>query len=81
MAISTISTKGQITLPGEMRRKLNIKPKDRVMLKIEGDSIVIKKAPDFFELQGFLGPAKSAEEESMQMRKAVARHRTGRTNE
>jgi AbrB family looped-hinge helix DNA binding protein len=81
VAISTISTKGQITLPAEMRRKLKIKPKDRVILEMAGDSILIKKAHDFFELEGFLGPAKSAEEEREQMQRAVARHRSGGDNE
>lgn len=81
MTISTISTKGQITLPADMRRKLKIKPKDRVILEVEGDSILIKKANDFFELEGFLGPAKSAEEERKQMQNAVAKHRSGGVNE
>ena len=81
MAVSTISTKGQITLPADMRRKLKIKPKDRVVLEMAGDAILIKKAEDFFELQGFLGPAKSAEEEERQRQSAVARHRLGGRNE
>lgn len=81
MAISTISTKGQITLPAEMRRKLGIKPQDRVILELEGESILIKKAKDFFTLKGFLGPALSAEEEQQQMQNAVARHRSGGINE
>ena len=81
MTISTISTKGQITLPAEMRRKLKIRPKDRVILEIAGDSILIKKAHDFFELEGFLGPAKPAEEERKQMQHAIAKHGDSGDNE
>lgn len=81
MTVSTISTKGQITLPADMRRKLKIKPKDRVVLEMTGDAILIKKVPDFFELEGFLGPAKSFEEERKEMKNAVARHRSGNRNE
>ena len=77
MAISTISTKGQITLPAEMRRKLGVKPHDRVVLEVEDDAILIRKAHDFFELEGFLGQAKSAEEERAAMKKAAAGRRTG----
>ena len=31
---SSVSPKGQITLPIEMRRELGIKPKDRVLIEI-----------------------------------------------
>ncbi|MBU2548698.1 MAG: AbrB/MazE/SpoVT family DNA-binding domain-containing protein [Proteobacteria bacterium] len=81
MAISTVSTKGQITLPAEMRRKLGVKPQDRIILEMEGDAILITKAHDFFELEGFLGPAKPPEEERDQMQRAVARHRAGGVDE
>ena len=77
MPISTVSTKGQITLPAEMRRRLKIKPGDRIILEKAGDSILIKKANDFFELEGFLGPAQSAVEERKKMQNAVAKHRAG----
>ena len=61
MPMSTISSKGQITLPAALRRKLGIKAHDRVSVEIERDGILIKPTIDFFSLRGFLGkgPSKS----------------------
>ena len=55
MPVSTLSTKGQITLPISFRRKLGIKPHDRVVIELEEQGILIKPAPDLFALKGFLG--------------------------
>ncbi|NQT53333.1 AbrB/MazE/SpoVT family DNA-binding domain-containing protein [bacterium] len=77
MSYATVSSKGQITLPAKMRRALGIKEHDRVCIEAEEDSIVIHRAPDFFELKGFLGPARSAEEEREAMMEAVSRHVLG----
>ena len=74
MAISTISEKGQITLPAKMRRQLKLKPRDSVTIETVGDSIVVKRAVDFFELKGFLGDALPAEVERKRMHGAVSRH-------
>lgn len=32
--VSTVTQKGQITIPGELRRSLGIKPKDRVSFEL-----------------------------------------------
>jgi AbrB family looped-hinge helix DNA binding protein len=69
MQVATISSKGQVTLPAQMRKKLNIKPKDRLVLETVDDTIVIKRAPDLFELEGFLGKSVGERKE----REAVAR--------
>jgi AbrB family looped-hinge helix DNA binding protein len=77
MPVSTISAKGQITLPISFRRKLGIKPHDRLVMELEGDGIRVKRAPDFFELEGFLGKALPRKEEERRARKAVAAHVKG----
>ncbi len=74
MAISIISEKGQITLPAKMRRHLRLKPRDAVTIETVGDTIVIKRAVDFFELKGFLGNALPAEIERGRMHGTVADH-------
>ena len=76
MPISTISTKGQITLPARIRKQLGIKPRDRVAIDVVEDAIVIKRAVNIFELRGFLGKALPADEERKRMQKAGARHVT-----
>lgn len=77
MPVSTISTKGQITLPASLRRKLGIGPHDRVLIELADDAIIIKPAFDLFELEGFLGKALPTAEEKKRMGKAVSAHVRG----
>jgi len=74
MATSTISSKGQITLPARMRRQLKLKPQDAVTIETVGDAIVIKRATNFFELKGFLGKALPADVENQRTLSAVSSH-------
>jgi AbrB family looped-hinge helix DNA binding protein len=41
---SSVSPKGQITLPVEVRRRLGIKAKDKVVITVDGDDIRIVPA-------------------------------------
>ena len=45
MATATLSSKSQLVLPAEVRRKLGFKPGDRLIVEVEGDHAVIRKAP------------------------------------
>jgi len=74
VAISTVSSKGQVTLPARMRRQLKLKPQDAVTIETIGDAIVIRRATEFLELKGFLGDALPAEVEKQGMLSAVLRH-------
>jgi antitoxin PrlF len=38
---TTVTTKGQVTIPVEIRQLLGIKPKDRVRFDINGDGSVV----------------------------------------
>jgi AbrB family looped-hinge helix DNA binding protein len=38
---SSVSPKGQITLPQEIRRRLGVKPRDRVTIRLDGDEIKV----------------------------------------
>lgn len=42
--LSSVSPKGQITLPIEMRRQLGVKPKDKVIMRLEGDHVAVRSA-------------------------------------
>lgn len=74
MSITTISTKGQITLPVRFRRKLGLKPGDRVVMDESDDQLIIRKPLDIFKFKGFLGKALPAEKERKLMDKGVADH-------
>ncbi|MGH2560942.1 MAG: AbrB/MazE/SpoVT family DNA-binding domain-containing protein [Thermomicrobiales bacterium] len=41
---SSVSPKGQVTIPLEIRKRLDIKPKDRVIFRLDGDTIRIESA-------------------------------------
>lgn len=49
MQISTITTKGQATIPVAVRRALQLKAGDRVQFQQEGDRFFIKPAPSRIE--------------------------------
>jgi len=78
MATGTISTKGQITLPAALRRKLGVRAHDRVVIEGTNEAIVIRRAADFLELKGAFGMALPREKERREMQRAVAARNTGR---
>jgi antitoxin PrlF len=57
---SPISSKGQVTVPLEIRKRLGVGAGDRIEFVIEGDQTLIRPSrdnPDPFEKQmGILGP-------------------------
>jgi antitoxin PrlF len=55
---SSVSPKGQITVPAEIRRKLGVKPKDKVTLRLEGDGVTIR--PASFTLRQVFGSVEPA---------------------
>lgn len=40
-ALTTITSKSQITIPKEVREKLNLRPKDRLLVTVQGDRIIM----------------------------------------
>jgi len=49
-AVGSVSTKGQVTLPAEMRALLGLRPGDKVRMVLEDQTIVVKRAEyDTFE--------------------------------
>jgi AbrB family looped-hinge helix DNA binding protein len=45
MPTATLSSKSQLVLPAEIRRKLGIHPGDLLVVELEGDHAVIRKTP------------------------------------
>jgi AbrB family looped-hinge helix DNA binding protein len=52
MALLTISSKGQVTIPAKIRAHLGINTKDKVQILIRDDEIILKPAKSFRELRG-----------------------------
>jgi AbrB family looped-hinge helix DNA binding protein len=42
--LSSVSPKGQITIPIEIRRHLGVRPKDKVVITLDGDEVKIALA-------------------------------------
>jgi len=61
--IGTVSTKGQVTIPKDIRRALRIRPGDKVLFDMEGgDRAVVRKAEParLLEILDRLGPAEES---------------------
>ena len=43
MATATLSSKSQIVVPAEIRRRLHLKPGDRVVLEVDGEQVIMRK--------------------------------------
>lgn len=53
---STITAKGQITIPKRIREFLHVKPKDKVAFEIENDEVRMKPAMDVESAFGIIRP-------------------------
>ena len=51
-ATSTITQKGQVTIPLFIRESLDLTPKQKVVFIKEKDHVIIKRARDFLEFAG-----------------------------
>lgn len=53
---ATLSSKGQVTIPKEMRDALNLQPGDQLVYSlVDGEIVITPKNIDFKDLAGFLG--------------------------
>jgi AbrB family looped-hinge helix DNA binding protein len=46
MAVTTVTSKGQVTIPSEVRRALDIRAGDHLIMTVDGDSIVVTPVPN-----------------------------------
>ena len=42
---TTVTVKGQVTIPVEIRARLGLKPRDKVRFELNGDTATLRKAP------------------------------------
>jgi AbrB family looped-hinge helix DNA binding protein len=75
MPTSTLTTKGQITLPKQVREKLHLQPGDRVDFVVEADGEIRVRASrtDVRELKGLLHQPGRKSVSLEEMAAAVAR--------
>jgi len=57
--LSTITSKGQITIPAEVREHLGLKPKDKIAFIIEDEGTVHVAAPRYPDIASLRGKAGS----------------------
>ncbi len=76
MHTTTMTQKGQVTIPRTVRRALNLKPRDRVLITLEGDRAVIipLRRRSLSQLQGVL-PATVPFPGHSQIREEIGRQR------
>lgn len=58
MGYSTITQKGQVTLPVSLRRALGLNINQRVMIVSDGEGARVTPAPDFLTMAGSLASKK-----------------------
>ncbi len=78
MSHSTVTSKGQTTIPGKIRKALRIKPGDRLEYAVRGDYATIRVHPGARSLKGMLASQKGKGMSFAQIREAAAtaaRHR------
>jgi len=63
---TTVTQKGQVTIPQEIRQKLGIKPKDKVRFEVEGERVTLSPArssiKQFYQAVEALNHSRSVEE-------------------
>ena len=72
MTVSTVTSKGQTTIPGEIRDALNIRPGDRLEYSLTGDQVTIRVHPGTKAARGALASKKGKAMSFAQIREASA---------
>ena len=73
----TISEKGQITLPADLRRQLAIGPQTRLWVEVDDGRILLRPAADWRQLEGRLAGRQRvcSDEEAIASGAAARSHR------
>jgi antitoxin PrlF len=69
---STVTRKGQTTIPGQVRKALRIKPGDRLEYIVQGSHATIRVHPGTRSLKGALASKKGKAMSFVQIREAAA---------
>lgn len=73
MLHSTVTSKGQTTIPGEIRDALGIQPGDKLEYSLEGDHVIVRVHPGIRSLKGALGSKKGRGMSFEQIRQAAVK--------
>ena len=73
MPHSTVTSKGQTTIPGEIRKALHIQPGDRLEYAVVGDHATIRVRPSLSQLEGALKSDRGRGMTFSQIRAAAAK--------
>jgi antitoxin PrlF len=73
MLHSTVTSKGQTTIPGKIRKALRIKAGDRLEYAVHGDHATIRVHPGTRSLKGVLASKKGKGMSFAQIREAAAK--------
>jgi len=76
MSHSTVTSKGQTTIPGEIREALRIKPGDRLQYQIQGDHATLRIHPGTKALKGALASTKGKDLSFAEIRRTAAAERS-----
>ncbi|MFA7403811.1 MAG: AbrB/MazE/SpoVT family DNA-binding domain-containing protein [Pelobacteraceae bacterium] len=79
--LSTVTTKGQVTIPVDIRARFHIQPNDRVDFFVDGERIVIMPVRTLKQLRGAVAPIGSGNiaVEREEAKRAVAERVAGET--
>ena len=59
---TTMTQKGQVTIPAEVRSRLGLKPRDKVRFELQGDVVTLRPAPSkVLRWYGSVSPKKRPE--------------------
>lgn len=72
MQITTVTQKGQVTIPVTIRKKYKIKPGGKVLFFENEERVEMKPLPDFFSFRGALRSKKKFDMKAM--REAAQKH-------
>ena len=76
MDTSTLTQKGQVTIPAGIRRKLSLRTGDRVRFVQQGDNVIVK--PVQSDIQSAFGLVKARRSATLEDYEAAIRKRGGR---
>jgi AbrB family looped-hinge helix DNA binding protein len=63
MRATTLTTKGQVTIPAEIRARLGLKPHDKLVFEVDGDTAKLRKVESTIEsMYGSVKPRKRPED-------------------
>jgi AbrB family looped-hinge helix DNA binding protein len=75
MGITTVTKKGQITIPVKVREALSIKEKDKLIITVEGKRAVIQKTTSARDLLGSIKVDKAKQGASWEQIRKVSHFR------